>query len=82
MLEHKLLLNLPLSNPYHFSTPLFSLIVKLWKLLPPIQTFLTIRILLQAQKDDPVFSSVYKWLKQRPYSLTPNIDANSFLYTY
>ena len=41
-------------------------------------------ILLQAQKDDPVLSTIYKWLKekQRPYSLTPVIKANSFLYTY
>ena len=47
-------------------------------------TFLTVPILLQAQKDDPVLSTVYKWLKQkqRPYSLTPIIKANSFLYTY
>ena len=47
-------------------------------------TFLTVPILLQAQKDDPVLSTVNKWLKQkqRPYSLTPVIKANSFLYTY
>ena len=46
-------------------------------------TFLTVPILLQAQKDDPVLSTVYKWLKQkqRPFSLTPVIKANSFLYT-
>ena len=47
----------------------------------PSDTFLTVPILLQAQKDDPVLSTVYKWLKpkQRPYSLTPIIEANSFL---
>ena len=47
-------------------------------------TFSTVPILLQAQKDDPVLSTVYKWLKQkqRPYSLTPIIKANYFLYTY
>ena len=45
---------------------------------------MTVPILLQAQKDDPVLSTVYKWLKQkqRPCSLTPGIKANSFLYTY
>ena len=51
----------------------------------PSDTFLTVPILLQAQKDDPVLSTVYKWLKQqhqRPHSLTPVIKANSFLYTY
>ena len=50
----------------------------------PSDTFLTIPILLQAQKDDPVLSTVYTWLKQkqRPHSLTPIIKANSFLYTY
>ena len=47
--------------------------------------FLTVPILLQAQKDDTVLSTVYKWLKQKQrlsYSLTPIIKANSFLYTY
>ena len=50
----------------------------------PSDTFLTLPILLQAQKDDPVLSTVYTWLKQkqRPHSLTPIIKANSFLYTY
>ena len=50
----------------------------------PSDTFLTVPILLQAQKDDPVLSTVFKWLKQkqRPHSLTPVIKANSFLYTY
>ena len=50
----------------------------------PSDTFLTIPILLQAQKFDPVLSTVYRWLKQkqRPYSLTPINKANSFLYTY
>ena len=50
----------------------------------PFDTFLTVPILLQAQKDDPVLSTVYKWLKQKqkPYTLTPVIKANSFLYAY
>ena len=50
----------------------------------PSDTFFTVPILLQAQKDDPVLSTVFKWLKQkqRPHSLTPVIKANSFLYTY
>ena len=50
----------------------------------PSDTFLTVPNLLQAQKDDPVLSTVFKWLKQkqRPHSLTPVIKANSFLYTY
>ena len=50
----------------------------------PSDTFLTVPILLQAQKDDPVLSTVFKWLKQkqRPHSLTPVIKANSFLYAY
>ena len=50
----------------------------------PSDTFLTLPILLQAQKDDPVLSTVYTWLKQkqRPHYLTPIIKANSFLYTY
>ena len=36
----------------------------------PSDTFLTVPILLQAQKDDPDLSTVYKWLKQkqRPFS--------------
>ena len=47
----------------------------------PSDTFLTVPILIQAQMDDPVLSTVYKWLKQqqRPHSLTPVIKANSFL---
>ena len=48
-------------------------------------TFLIILIFLQAQQDDPVLTTVYKWLKQkqRPHFLTtPIIKANSFLYTY
>ena len=50
----------------------------------PSDTFLTLPILLQAQKDYPVLSTVYTWLKQkqRPHSLTPIIKANPFLYTY
>ena len=50
----------------------------------PSDAFLTLPILLQAQKYDPVLSTVYTWLKQkqRPHSLTPIIKANSFLYTY
>ena len=50
----------------------------------PSDTFLTLPILLQAQKDDPVLSTVSTWLKQkqRPHSLTPIIKTNSFLYTY
>ena len=50
----------------------------------PSDTFLTIPNLLQAQKDDPVLSTVYIWLKQKQksHSLTPVIKANSFLYTY
>ena len=45
----------------------------------PSDTFLTVPILLQAQKDDPVLSTVFKWLKQkqRPHSLTPVIKAYS-----
>ena len=43
-------------------------------------TLLTLPILLQAQKDDPVLSTVYKWLKQK--QKTPIIKANSILYTY
>ena len=35
----------------------------------PSDTFLTLPILLQSQKDDPVLSTVYKWLKQKtPFS--------------
>ena len=42
-------------------------------------TLLTLPILLQAQKDDTVLSTVYKRLKkQRPHSLTPVTKANSF----
>ena len=50
----------------------------------PSDTLLTVPILLQTQKDDPVLSTVFKWLKQkqRPHFLTPVIKANSFLYTY
>ena len=46
----------------------------------PSDTLLTLPILLQAQKDDTVLSTVYKWLKQkqRPHSLTTVIKANSF----
>ena len=50
----------------------------------PSDTLLTLPILPQAPKDDPVLSTVYKWLKQKqiPHFLTPIIKANSFLYTY
>ena len=50
----------------------------------PSDTILTLPILPQAQKDDPVLSTVNKWLnqKQRPHSLTPIVETNSFLYTY
>ena len=42
-------------------------------------TLLTLPILLQAQKDDTVLSTVYERLKkQRPHSSTPVIKANSF----
>ena len=38
----------------------------------PSNTFLKVPFLLQAQKDDPVLSTVYKWpkQKQRPYTRT------------
>ena len=50
----------------------------------PSDTLLTLPILFQAQKDNTVLSTVYKWLKQkqRPHSLSPVVKANSFLYTY
>ena len=46
----------------------------------PSDTLLTLPVLLQAQKDDTVISTVYKTLKQkqRPHSSTPVINANSF----
>ena len=50
----------------------------------PSDTFLTIHILLEAEKYDPVLSSVYTWLKQKqgPYILIHLLKANSFHYTY
>ena len=67
-----------------FDPPFFAHCKAFDNFFLPSDTFLTLPILLQAQKDDPVLSTVYKWLKQkqRPYSLTPVIKANSFLYTY
>ena len=60
------------------------LILKLLKLLSSTRYFLTIPNFVQAQKDDSVLSNIYTWLKQKRKlnTLTPNINANSFLYTY
>ena len=80
MFLRKLLLNLPPLNLCHFSTPPF--LGSFWKLFTPSNTFLTIPVFLQLEKDNRVLSSVYKWLKQKTTTLhfTSNYYIISFLY--
>ena len=80
----KPLLNLPLLSHCQFFFHPFLLIKKFLNFFYPSLTFLTIPGLLQAQKENPVLSTVYTWSEQihRLYTLTPIIMANSFLFPY
>ena len=51
------------------------------ELLSPQDYSLTDTILLQTQKDDPVLSTVYAWLKQKHklFNINPKNKASSFL---
>ena len=78
---HILLLSQPLLNQCHsliYHSKAFENFF-----LPP-NAFSAIPILVAAQKDDPVFSTVYTSFtqKQRPYTLNSIVKAYSFLYTY